>query len=75
MEWDYLHLIKGYNINVVYHYPTFSMIVVNDVAYQVLESLKTGMPIPEAIDFYKHYNSNIPSFIQSVHKLLSNTTV
>jgi hypothetical protein len=64
MEWDYLHLIKGDKINLAYHYPTFNMIVVNDIAYQILKSLQKGMSISEVLAMYTGtiIAISIPSF-------------
>lgn len=66
MEWDYLHLIKGDTINLAYHYPSFSLLVINDVTYNMINSLKAGITIQEVYNTYNVYENSILSHIQSL---------
>lgn len=74
MNWNYLYLINGDNINIVYHYPTSNIMLINDRAFQVLESLKSGTSISGVAKKCGYCRNDILSFIRSMHKSFSNNT-
>lgn len=70
MDWNSLHLIKGDNINIVYHYPTYHILTLNNVAFQLIELLQAGMTNAELVERYKDEDDNIDAFIHFLETML-----
>lgn len=64
MDWKYLHLIKGDNINVAYCYPTSEIFVLNDLSYQVVSFLKQGRSIENICGELKLSENKVLPFIE-----------
>lgn len=68
MKWEDLHLVKGNNINIAYHFPTYQILTINDRAFRALESLKAGRPVSEVVDDDKHDKYDIAGFIRQARQ-------
>lgn len=68
MNWDCLHLIKGNTINVLYHYPTFNLAIINDESYKIIDYLKAGSCMRKDFIEYKIKNNPVLSYIESLQE-------
>jgi len=68
MDWENFHLIKGKDINIIYHYPTSTMTVVNDMTYNVAVCLKKNIATIEIANKYGLNERDVLAFTSSMHE-------
>lgn len=71
MNYNEIHVIKGEGINVVYHYKTFTMMVVKDEVCQILEALKRGYSVIQISKEAKYSENDVMSVIQFIEEKIS----
>lgn len=71
MNWEYLHLIKGNNMNIAYYPPAFSLNIINDMTYSILIMLKEKKTIDE-ISMQSGMNiADLQTILQQLEKTFS----
>ena len=65
MKWNDLHLIKGSDLNLVYH-PNNRMMVVGDLAFNVLKALQAEQSVEVILHKYADLKGEIEKFLHSL---------
>ena len=72
IDLQYLHLIKGMDMNIVYNSSTIDLVVVNNRTCDVLDLLKKGIGIQEVETMLKISQDKILEIINSLTKISDN---
>ena len=66
MNWGHIHLIRGRIHSIAFHWPTSTIKIINDFAFQIITLLKKGYSLNSIVDIYSDCDKEmIISFIES----------
>ena len=66
MNWEHIHLIQGRNHKIAFYWPTSTIKVISDSAFQIITLLKKGYSLNTIVEKFPRYNEEmIVSFIES----------
>lgn len=72
MNLDKVHLIKGENNeNILFYYPTFGLLAINDMVYSILQKLRNKVPKEELIRDFSISEIQLSKLLNSLNNSLS----
>lgn len=72
MKYSNFHLISDKNNYIAFHYPTSEIILLNEITYNILDSIKNNIPILDISNKYNISQSTLDNFIHLLEDIEKN---